>query len=51
MNGNTQLAGVVWHSHRNRWEARGIERGSASLYYGVDFFEACCARKSAETRL
>lgn len=48
----TSLTGIsgVWLK-RGRWEARGKFEGiSTRLYYGSDFFEACCARKSWENR-
>lgn len=45
------LAGVSWDTVRSKWIAYGHSkggRGSTRLYYGNDFFEACCARKSWE---
>ena len=46
---STGIAGVRWHSQRERWIAAYFVEGKENrLYYGPDFFEACCARKSWE---
>jgi len=46
------IFGVYWVSNRSNWVARiGGGREKGHLYYGPDFFEACCARKSAEAEL
>lgn len=43
------IVGVSFDAKRNRYVAHGKRNGvKASLYYGPDFFEACCARKSWE---
>lgn len=47
------LKGVTWDASvkRQRWYARGVSKGVYTfLYQGLDFFEACCARKSWENR-
>lgn len=45
----TGIMGVGWHSQRGAWRVR-INKGKKSVHLGLfgDFFEACCARKSAE---
>lgn len=45
----TGIPGVCWVSKTERWHA-WISRKKNQLHLGafVDFFEACCARKSAE---
>ena len=43
------ISGV--HRQRDNWRSRiRIDGTLQSLYYGPDFFEACCSRKSAEAR-
>jgi len=42
------VTGVGWHNHSSKWRAFV---GKASLGYFDDFFEAVCARKSADNRL
>jgi len=45
------LYGVVWVASRKCWEARISSRKNYIwLGHHKDFFEACCARKSAENR-
>ena len=45
----TGIRGVSWYKPTQSWLARGShERKVLKLYYGKDFFEACCARKSWE---
>lgn len=48
----SKIQGVYWNRHRNKWYAE-IKHACIKhhLYAGADFFEACCARKSAEARL
>jgi len=48
----TGLHGVLWDSSRNRWRTY-ITLGDIYHHLGRyhDFFEACCARKSAENRV
>jgi hypothetical protein len=49
----TGIVGVVLDPRRKepRWVAGGKENGiRVPLYYGPDFFEACCARKSWEAK-
>lgn len=43
-----EIQGVYWKPKRQKWQAFG-ERGE-TLYWGPDFFEACCARKSWENK-
>lgn len=44
-------SGVRCRLDGRRWEARSSAGGALRiLYYGEDFFEACCARKSWEAR-
>lgn len=46
------ITGVYLDVIRNRYSANLKSRGKQiRLYYGLDFFEACCARKSAELNL
>jgi hypothetical protein len=43
------ICGIRWLTRRKRWYVRGqIYRRRVTLYFGKDFFEACCARKSWE---
>ena len=48
--GNTSgLSGVSRNEDRNQWFAYVNDAGvRTKLYYGPDFFEACCKRKSWE---
>lgn len=41
------IMGVQWKRTQNRWDS-GIS--GKRLYWGLDFFEACCVRKSAELK-
>ena len=46
------ITGVCWHKRDGKWQAQISDCGKPqSLGYFEDFFEACCARKSAENRL
>ncbi len=49
-NNNTSgICGVSWANRNEKWVSNISNRaGYIRLYYGCDFFEACCARKSAE---
>ena len=42
------LKGLHFDARRDAWQA--FAKKSTQLYYGKDFFEACCARKSWEVR-
>lgn len=43
------ISGVWFNPKRQRWDATiKINEKTTHVYYGKDFFEACCARKSAE---
>ena len=45
------LMGVYWSIKRNRWIAEiKVEGKHKALLQTKDFFEACCARKSAERK-
>ena len=45
------ITGVSWDSTYRKWAASGTRNGTRrSLYFGKDFFEACCARKSWEAK-
>ena len=45
------LMGVCWRQKKQRWAARISHNGRrVQLYENKDFFEACCARKSAEVK-
>lgn len=50
-NNASGLMGVSWHKQRGKWRAR-INTREAEIRLGVfsDFFEAVCARKSAELK-
>ena len=39
------ITGISWHKRSKRWQAKVQNK---LLYWGTDFFEACCARKSWE---
>lgn len=41
------IKGVCWHKTRKGWFVY-TNPPQKQLYYGPDFFEACCARKSYE---
>ena len=46
------VTGIYWHKVTGKWQAQISDCGKPqSLGYFEDFFEACCARKSAENRL
>lgn len=51
-NNASGLHGVRWNAHKLRWEAY-IQREGRATFLGVhsDFFEAACARKSAEAQM
>lgn len=51
-NSLTGIHGVSWSKTKGKWQAN-VYRNKVSYYLGVfdDYFEACCARKSAENRL
>lgn len=52
MKNNTSGVCGVYFTKNNHWGSYIRDRGkSVHLYWGDDFFEACCVRKSAETRL
>ncbi len=44
-------SGVTWYPRDNKWVAR-IQHQKSQLHIGyfIDYFEACCARKSAENK-
>lgn len=46
------IPGVFFDKRRNHWRVyANLDRERTYLYYGKDFFEACCRRKSWETSL
>lgn len=48
-NNTSGVRGVSWHSRNLVWTAKiTMHRKQISLYWGDDFFDAVCARKSAE---
>ena len=48
----TGIMGVCWHKTKENWQANiGGGKNRAHLGAFDCFFEACCARKSAESRL
>lgn len=51
-NNTTGISGVSWHKQRQCWVAYSKLSGGRqqSLYTGQDFFLACCARKSYESK-
>jgi len=50
-NNKSGIHGVDWENPCKKWRAR-ITAGRKEIYLGqhIDFFEACCARKSAENK-
>jgi len=47
----TGIRGVSYHKQNNSWRSRiRIGKKEISLGYFKDFFDACCARKSAEAK-
>ncbi len=45
------IAGVHFDPAKQKYKAYGMKDGVTSqLYWGTDFFEACCARKSWEAK-
>jgi len=47
----TGITGVYWNKVKGKWQARIRAFGrDINLYFGRDFFEACCQRKSAEVK-
>ena len=49
--GSSGLFGIYWNETRQKWISRTTQREhDIVLYYGPDFFEACCARLSWESR-
>jgi len=50
INNTSGLTGVTFKKDRNNWYAYvRLDGVQIPLYYGKDFFEACCARKSWES--
>ena len=48
---SSSVTGVSWASNRKKWRAYvSSDCKLVSLYWGDDFFEACCRRKSAEVK-
>jgi len=46
------ICGVSWSNNHKLWVAHAYSNGKRyGLYYGQDFLEACCSRKSEELRL
>ena len=51
INNKSGVAGVSWHKRFRVWQANCQENGrQVQLYRGCNLFEACCARKSWESR-
>jgi hypothetical protein len=50
-NSSTGIIGVYWNKNTSKWQAH-ITINWKQIYLGIfsDFFEACCARKSAESK-
>ena len=47
----TGVTGVRWRSERNKWASMiMVSKERIALGHYTDFFEACCARKSAELK-
>ena len=51
-NSKSGITGVYWNTHNNLWVANYTINGKRKcVYQGVNFFEACCRRLSAISRL
>ena len=51
LNNKTGIPGIFWYKRERKWEVQiGVDGRPLSLGYFVDFFEACCIRKSAERK-
>lgn len=52
-NNRSGLKGVTWFKNRNKFRAGFYIKGREwlHLYWGLDFFEACCARLSYENKV
>ena len=50
-NNTAGITGVSWHKHTNKWYSR-IKVNYIDIYLGIfdDWFDAVCARKSAENK-
>ena len=50
-NNTSGVTGVYWHKKTSKWEA-AIAINGKKIHLGLfnDFFEACCIRKSAESK-
>jgi len=50
-NNTTGICGVTWHKKCKKYQAQAVVN-KKTIYLGlfIDFFEACCARKSAELK-
>ena len=47
----TGIRGVHWNERWQRWQTNtDLANGKKQLYWGSDFVEACCARKSWEAK-
>ena len=50
-NNRSGIVGVCFDEQKNKWVVKGNQdRKTKTLYCGPDFLEACCARKSWETK-
>ena len=50
-NNTSGIMGVCWGKKGKRWYSTIYDKGKiVPLYWGLDFFEACCRRKSAELK-
>ena len=50
-NNKSGITGVCWHKRHKKWTAYiHTNNKNKYIYWGLDYFDACCSRKSAEKK-